>query len=117
MRMMNCLLVVLVAGCATTQLPNAPTETKIPVGVPCLTRDQVPMKPDFVTDAQLVARLDDQLVLTLARERLDRIEYEGRLEAVVAGCASDVAVPEPATIFHPTTSPSEPNKKPWWKFW
>ncbi len=112
MRAMICLLIIFVAGCATTQLPDVPTETKIPVGTPCLTPDKVPVKPEFVTDAQLFAKDEGQFVISLAKDRLDRQEYEGRLEATLKGCISTAPIPEPIEVPSPV-----PNSKPWWQFW
>ncbi len=105
-------LLMFLVGCATTEVPNTPKETKIPVGVPCLTQDQVPVKPGFVTDAQLIVKDDGQLVISLARDRLDRQEYEGRLEATLKGCISATPIPEPIEAPSPVLS-----SKPWWQFW
>ena len=102
----------LLTGCATTDIPGVPAETKIPVGIPCLTKDEVPTRPNFVTDTQLAVKDDAQFVFSLANDRLVRQEYEGRLEAVLKGCVSDQPLPE--SITPPVTLP--PNRS-WWQFW
>src|SRR5690348_6998124 len=80
------ILAVALTGCATTSIPDTPAETKVAVGVPCLAPDQVPERPDFITDAQLAAKSDDQFVISLASDRLARIDYERKLEAAIIGC-------------------------------
>jgi len=101
-------LILSLAGCATTEIPPVPTEAKVAVGVPCITREQVPLKPGFVTDAQLQAKSDELLVIALRSDQLSRREYEGKLEAVIEACVGGL----------PTTAPvSAPSDKPWWKIW
>ncbi|MDO8715714.1 MAG: hypothetical protein Q7J73_02760 [Dehalococcoidales bacterium] len=111
MRTILLLPFLVLTGCATTDIPPPPSETKIPVGVSCLTRDQVPAKPVFVTDAQLAVKPSAQLVLSLAGDRLERQEYEGKLEATIKGCVSEQPIPDGITV------PVTPSDKPWWKFW
>lgn len=99
------------AGCATTTTPPPPIETQIPVGTPCLTADKVPARPDFVTDAQLAAKPDGQLVLALGSDRLARQDYEGKLEATISGCVGKAPVPAGTVV------PATPEARPWWRFW
>lgn len=101
-------------GCATSSVPDAPKETRIPIAVPCLTPDQVPERPAFVTDADLARKTDDQFVLSLAGDRLARMEYEGKLEARIAGCVS--TKPLPGVIVPPATVKPD-TARPWWKLW
>ena len=107
------LVLLILSGCVSTgTLPDVPKETLIPVGKPCLTQDQVPTKPDFVTDTQLAKMNDEQFVLDLATDRLLRMDYEEKLEARLAGCVGSKPVPGV------TQTPREtPAPKRWWEFW
>lgn len=73
---------LLLAGCAST--PALPERVEVPVPVPCVA--QVPARPEFVTDAQLRAMGDYALILSLAKDRLQRRQYEAEVEAVIAAC-------------------------------
>lgn len=106
------LFFLLLAGCASTFIPPVPSETSIPVGVPCLTIDMIPVKPDFVSDAQLAAKPDGQFVLSLASDRLARRDYEKELEAVLFACVQ--AIPSEGVV---VPSRDAPSAKSWWKFW
>lgn len=73
---------LLLAGCATA--PALPERVEVPVPVPCVA--EVPARPDLVTDAQLRAMTDYQIILALARDRLQRRQYEAELEAALSAC-------------------------------
>ena len=74
----------LLVGCNGT-LPPAPKEVRIPVPVPCLTREQVPAK-DFLPDAEL-AKLDDfRLVLALRVEQLKQRGWIDTTSALLEAC-------------------------------
>lgn len=90
-------MVTALAGCTGT-LPPVPDQVSVPVGKPCLTPDQVPHKPDFVTDAQLAKKSDDAIVYSLGADRLARQDYEGKLEAVISGCVGVKVVPQGVDI-------------------
>lgn len=77
-------LALLLAGCAG--LPDAPREVKIPVPVPCLS--ELPTKPVFVTDAELLAMPDAAFVIALAADRLERAKYMAVTEALLLACVS-----------------------------
>ena len=74
---------VFLAGCAGAPL-QVPKETRVPVAVPC--RTELIPRPSFVTDGQLRAMGDADVVLSLAADRLLRQTYELKLEAALAGC-------------------------------
>lgn len=74
----------LLAGCQAT-LPPPPTEVRIPVPVPCLTREQVPVK-DFLPDTEL-AKLDDfALVISLRTEQLKQRGWIETTDALLQAC-------------------------------
>jgi len=79
------LLMLALAGCSAT-VSSVPKETLVPVPVLSVTPDQVPPRPDLVTDTQLDAMDDGALVLSLGSDRLKRQVYEGKLEAVLQSC-------------------------------
>ena len=77
--------ILTLAGCNGT-LPPAPKEVRIPVPVPCISREQIPAK-DFITDKALGALPDFDLVIALRTDQLkQRIWIDtaaGLLEACV----------------------------------
>jgi len=87
------LIVLLLTGCAT-RLPPA-VEVKVPVPVPCVQADEVPARPTFLTDPQLHAMPDYNLVLALAADRRKRQIYEALLEATLTACVASPTAPEP----------------------
>lgn len=72
---------LLLAGCAIQQPVR---EVKIPVPVSCI--KEIPAKPDFVTDMQLMSMTNYQFVTALHADRLLRRDYESMLEAVISAC-------------------------------
>lgn len=55
-----------------------------PIIVKCI--DVMPDKPNFVS-TQALTQLDDyKFVLTLEKDRSDRMKYEAMLEALMEGC-------------------------------
>lgn len=79
------LALLFLAGCATEPKSiEIPREVKIPVPVPCV--DEPIDRPAFVTNGELAAMDDYALIISLAADRLARLQYEARLEAVIAGC-------------------------------
>lgn len=84
MRPVILLLCVMVTGCAS--IPDAPTEVRIPYPVPCLTADQLPAKPQFVTDAALSVMTDGDLILSLAADRRQNQGYRAELESLLQAC-------------------------------
>ena len=78
------LVILSLAGCNGT-LPPAPKVTLVPVPVPCLTREQVPVK-DFLSDSEL-AKLDDfQLVISLRTEQLKQRGWIETTSALLEAC-------------------------------
>jgi len=86
MRFVNGALPVSIAmltGCSS--LPATRTvDVKVPVPVTCLTA--LPARPAFMTDAQLKAGSDYQVVNNLLADRLARQYYISQLEAALTGC-------------------------------
>jgi len=72
----------LLAGCGS--VPKLPEKVLVPVSVPCIT-EAIPA-PAFVTDSELAKSTEYDFIISLARDRLERRQYIGTLEAVVAGC-------------------------------
>jgi hypothetical protein len=102
---------MVLAGCA--DVATRPGDAvQIPTGTPCLTRKEVPAKPDLVTDAQLKAMRADTFVASLYHDRLKRIDYEAKLEATIEGCVGEKPIP---ASLAPTTAPAP--TKPRWQFW
>jgi len=73
---------MLLAGCSGT--PKLPDKVLVPVSVPCIT-EAIPA-PAFVTDSELAKSTEYDFIISLARDRLERRQYIGTLEAVVEGC-------------------------------
>ena len=75
-----CLAAILaLSGCA-----QAPTAS-MPTPVACAPKN-APSPPTTTANADL-AKLDDrQLVLTIASERLDLIDYAGKADAIIQAC-------------------------------
>jgi hypothetical protein len=78
-----CVVAVSIAGCSN--LPSVPDIVRVPVPVPCL--DSAPVRPALLSDAELLALDDFELIVSLAKDRRQRQGYEATLEAAVAGCA------------------------------
>lgn len=72
--------VLMVAGCGTLAPPVADRG----VAIACV--DDLPPKPALVTDPDLRAMTDYQIVLALWRDRLQRAGYELQLEAALLAC-------------------------------
>ena len=78
---MRCLLILLLAGCATKP---ATVEVKVPVYAPCV--KSAPARPAFEFPALTKDASDGEKVLAMARDTLLHFKYEAQLEAIVAGC-------------------------------
>lgn len=84
---------VLLSGCGTTGgLTVTPTAliAKVPVITPCI--DAMPVKPAFMTDAQLLDGSDYQVVLNLRIDRDARRIYEAVVEAKMTACVKPVSI-------------------------
>jgi uncharacterized lipoprotein YajG len=81
MRLGSLLAVLLLAGCGTTT-----QVVRVPVPVPCVV--ELPAVPTISTDAELRAMSDYQLVLAIARERLQLLGYSDELRAAADACGS-----------------------------
>jgi len=106
-----CALLICLAGCATTDLAQAPSTADRATPTPCLTRAEVPAKPAFVTDAQLLTVPEERVIFVLGSDRLARMEYESQIEAKLAGCVGDKPIPSATPV------PAAPASKPSWQFW
>lgn len=74
------LLAGLLSACSTL-----PAEVKIPVSVPCVPRE-TPEPPAISSGAELKAMGDEELVLTIAAERLELAGYAAEAGAVIKAC-------------------------------
>lgn len=81
LRIASTIAILLLSGCQ-----SIPTETLIPVPVPCIAQDEIPAKPPFATDATLLAMPDAAFIIALGIDRQMRIKYIGELEAVMTAC-------------------------------
>ena len=79
---MKWMLVLVLAGCGSA--PLAPQLVEIPVFTPCVM--SMPQRPAYEFDQLTPVATDGEIVLALARDWPRGREYEGELEAVVAGC-------------------------------
>ncbi|MGK5032808.1 hypothetical protein [Janthinobacterium sp. MDT1-19] len=76
------ILAVLLGGCGCA--PLAPQLVEVPVFTPCV--KVVPQPPAYEFDKLPSTATDGEIVLVLARDWPRGRAYEGRLEAVIAGC-------------------------------
>jgi catalase (peroxidase I) len=81
MKKLGITLLVVLAGCAGIE--PAPT-ANVAVAVSCVTGR--PEKPEFRTDAEILALDDYRAVLAIRSERLKAAKYIGELEDIVDVC-------------------------------
>jgi len=72
----------LMAGCGAA--PPITQQVDIPVFTPCV-KEAIP-KPEFEFDKLSLDAADGEKILALARDWPRGRTYEGKLEAVIAGC-------------------------------
>lgn len=80
----------LLSGCGLT--PKVPDEVKVPVPVPCIAAEDRPARPQFMSDAELLALDRYRRTRALWGDRAEREGYQAKLEAVVEGCSKLPAV-------------------------
>ncbi len=68
---------------ACSGAPKLPEKVLVPVATPCIT--ETIHAPAFVTDSELKVLPDFDFVVTLAKDRLERRQYIGTLEAAISG--------------------------------
>lgn len=74
-------------GCAANQPLESPAKVeivKVPVSLPCV--QNLPVKPIFIKDSELIALNESAFVTALHIDRLLRDAYISKLEAAYAGC-------------------------------
>lgn len=76
---------VLLAGCASTV--EVPREVRVPVPVPCIAPEKLPERPQFMTDAEILAFDSYRRTWALWMDRALRQAYEAQLEAIAKGCS------------------------------
>lgn len=81
--MMRYLPIILLSSC-TSFFPPKVVEVNIPVAVPCIT--EMPTKPEFISNEDLLKLKDGNFVYALHVDRLKRMGYEENLEALMTGC-------------------------------
>ena len=83
---------MLLAGCTTA--PPVPVRVEVPVMVPCI--GWVSGRPAYEFDKLPATATDGEIILVLARDWLSGREYEGELEALIAGCLQiqNLAIPD-----------------------
>lgn len=82
MKLATAVLCVFLTAC--NGVPKLPEKVLVPVATPCIT-ESIPA-PAFVTDKELAGATEYEFILTLARDRLERKQYIGVLEAAIEGC-------------------------------
>jgi hypothetical protein len=84
--MTKLLPIILLTGCAFTTPFVKPEiiEVQVPIAVPCFS--EMPTKPEFVTNEQLLELKEGNFVYSLYADRLKRIGYERELESILIGC-------------------------------
>jgi len=81
------LAVPFLTACAPAlKIPDPPKEVRVPVAIPCLKPEDIPQRPNMLTDAQLDALDDKRAVIALGHDRRVRQAYQVVMEAVVQGC-------------------------------
>lgn len=73
------------AGCASTL--QIPKEVSVPVPVPCVKPEQLPERPGFMTDSDILAFDSYRRTWALWLDRALRQAYEAQLEAIAKGCS------------------------------
>jgi hypothetical protein len=79
------LIAALLGGCTT--LPDAPTEIRVPVPVPCLFAADLPAKPQFLTDSEMAKMSDADMIIALRADQLAYRGYVPLIDALIQGCA------------------------------
>ena len=80
---MTCLIAT---GCGGT-MPELPKERLVPVAVPCINVGDIPPRPAFWKDEDLMVLDRYKRTLAVWDERREREVYERDLEAIVRACA------------------------------
>jgi len=78
---------VLMTGCASTPAPTT-QRVDVPIPVPCIMVDEVPVKPVYKFDKLPATASDGEKVIALAVDWPVGRKYEGQLEGIIAGCRS-----------------------------
>lgn len=76
------ILALLLGGCASA--PPAVQRVEVPVFTPCV--KEVPQRPLYEFDKLAPEAVDGAIILSLARDWPRSRAYEGKLEAIIAGC-------------------------------
>jgi len=77
------IILFLLSGCNGT-LPPVPKTVLVPVPVPCL--DKMPERPKFLSDGELAAMSDFELVLSLRSDQLELRGHVALQEALLRAC-------------------------------
>ncbi len=77
---------LLVAGCDGT-MPKLPERVEVPVPVPCIGKGDIPPRPAFWKDEDLMVLDRFKRTIAVWDERREREVYERDLEAIVRACA------------------------------
>lgn len=81
---MRYLLLLALAGCATTGTVAVPSETKVPVAVSCI--KDAPVKPAASDEKAIMAMDDYAATLTTWTERLELKAYAEKADAAIQAC-------------------------------
>lgn len=78
-------LILLLAGCAARPVVvSESVEVRVPVPVACIA--EMPVRPQTMPDAELLALDDYRVVVVLRRDRLLLEQYAAEAEAVMRPC-------------------------------
>jgi hypothetical protein len=78
-------IAALISGCTTTPQP-LPVEVKIPVAVPCVNPEQIPVKPEYESLKDSGNTPDGTVILHITRDFAKSLPYQQKLEAVIGSC-------------------------------
>ena len=84
---LGCLLALQGCGGFATRV-EIPKEVKVIVAVPCVKKSDLPTRPELRSDDEILALDRFKRTIAMWGERLDREDYEAKMAAVLAACAS-----------------------------
>jgi hypothetical protein len=80
-------IAALISGCAATPAAQPlPAIVKIPVAVPCIKPEDVPVKPAYESLTDNNNTSDETVILHVTRDFVKSLPYQAQLEAVIVAC-------------------------------
>lgn len=84
MKRLSILALIIVNLSACSLLPTRVQKVSVPFAIPCV--QQMPTKPQLISDAELLQLTGGSFVYALHADRLKRIGYEDELQALLTSC-------------------------------